>query len=641
MVTEKEKIVFFEEIAPASYPIARDYLGKGFTVYYFKIEDTCKSRLKTGIHSATEKLIDASEIRFDFGQVNAKASLHAHEKVDYIFDKYFSSTPSLKTMEKLLETSKIKDMYQYRLLRKLQDIYLIEIKINEIARDRPAEIHFCPADNFEIHSDESSLLPKHIRVIKNNTLRTRVKNSLTRVKKLILLLSLCYLFLKKVKGISRRKIAQKFKVGVSVSFPKDIFSMNYYLMETLLVDDKELPKDEVLFIDERGQRTGDTSYTGSAPPNSKDYQKRGYHYTNLFDVRETISADTFWQKIVRRFSLAWLKTMLFSLWEQPLIVDTNIVILLDYLIWNIFTDNYQIDNYVKIQLPDSLSRIQILSRNNAKTWYIFPDNTSHDHYLDWDTNLKNQTLFSFIDYDNIVVYGDTVEKFFRKHRNNPHRYIKSGVLYSQIVRELEEGKLKSPISDIIQGKNLPEKRIGVFDTSYVDWGPYTIRDGVDFARDMLRLLDDFPDVGILFKAIKWPGWAEELDRAYDELKNHERCLLFYMWNKEGISAVEVIAESDLVISAPYTSPSAEALGAKKKAIYYDFTAHHIGDRYYYNRFPNFVAHSYDELKKLTHYWLYEATNNDFESFLNTYIKDEIDPYLDGKALTRLRKLLRE
>ena len=80
---------------------------------------------------------------------------------------------------------------------------------------------------------------------------------------------------------------------------------------------------------------------------------------------------------------------------------------------------------------------------------------------------------------------------------------------------------------------------------------------------------------------------------------------------------------------------------RKRAIYYNVAGDDIGDNYYFNRFPNFVAHSYEELKQLVHYWLNEVTDEEFNDFLNTYVKGEIDPYLDGKAISRLRKLLME
>ena len=132
-----------------------------------------------------------------------------------------------------------------------------------------------------------------------------------------------------------------------------------------------------------------------------------------------------------------------------------------------------------------------------------------------------------------------------------------------------------------------------------------------------------------------------LKLIYEKLKKHERCIFIARYDKEGISAPEVVARSNLVISAAYTSPTGEALGAKVKAIYYEPGGHHIGKKYYLNRIPNLVAHNYGELEQLINYWLYEVTDEEFENFLKNYVKDEMDPYLDGKALTRFRKLLME
>lgn len=637
-----EKAVFFEEINSAFYPIVKKYLNKDFTIYYFKIGDGCQRKLKDKKCLETERLIDLSRVIFEFVPVYKQASFYAHENVDYIFDKYFSSSPSIKNMEELLEFPEIENMYKYTLLRELENIYVTELKINEIAKKSSGEIHFYPSNNFKIHSDKSSLLPKNIMVINNSGFRMRLNNILTRTKEPLFLFAPIYVFLKIVKRISNNRRVKEFKVGIDVHDPVRIFQMKYYLLPAILVDDDDLPKDEVLFIDERGHRQGSVrGRPNSTPPNLKDYEKRGYNYIDLPDERESISSDLFWQKIVRRFIPTWFKSIFLSFWEQPLVTKTTRYILHDYIRWNIFADSYKIDNYVKGLNPDSISRTHILAQHNIQTWFIYPDNLSHDYVVDWDATKRNQTYHSFMYYDNIVVYGDVIERFFKKHRNHAKKYIKTGVLYSQLVHELQEGKLHSPISSIIQKKNLPKKRIGVFDTPSTDRGYLKIKGVVKFGNDIIKLLDELQDVGIIFKAAKWPGFMPDLDPIYDKLKNHERCLFFDMWNEEGVSAVEVIAESDLVISAAYTSPSAEALGAKKKAIYYDVTGHDIGDKYYFNRFPNFVAHNYDELKKLVHYWLYEVTDKDFEDFLNTYVKDEIDPYLDGKALSRLRKLLRE
>ena len=640
----QEKIVFLEEIDSAFYPVVKKYLSQDFAIYFFKIQDKYKEKLKAKRYLETGKLIDISRMSFEYASVYRQASFCAHENVDYIFDKYFSSSPSIKNMGKLLEFPEIENMYECELLRKLENIYIAELKINEIAKtkDNIEESYFYPSNNFKIHSDKSSLLPRNITVINNSGFMMRLSNILTRTKETFFLFAPIYVFLKIVRGISNNRRVKEFKVGIDVHDPVRLFQMKYYLLPAILVDNDELPKDEVLFIDERGHRQGSIrERPNSTPPNMEDYEKRGYNYIDLPDERESISPDLFWQKIVRRFIPAWFKSIFLSFLEQHLVTKTTRYILHDYIRWNIFADSYKLDNYVKGLNPDSISRIHILAQHNIKTWFIYPDNWAHDYVVDWDATKRTQTQFSFMHYDNIVVYGDIIERFFKKHRNHAKKYIKTGVLYSQLVHELQEGKLDSPISSIIRKKNLPKKRIGIFDTPFLARGHLKIEDGIQFGNHIIKLLDELQDVGIIFKAAKWPGYMPDLDPIYDKLRSHERCLFFDMWNDDGVSAVEVIAESELVISAMYVSTTAEALGAKKRAMYYDPLGRNVGDRYYFNRFPNFVAHNYDELKKLIHYWLYEVTDKDFEDFLNTYVKDEIDPYLDGKALTRLRKLLRE
>ena len=98
---------------------------------------------------------------------------------------------------------------------------------------------------------------------------------------------------------------------------------------------------------------------------------------------------------------------------------------------------------------------------------------------------------------------------------------------------------------------------------------------------------------------------------------------------------EVTAISDLVVSACFTSVTVEALGARKRAIYFDATGKFRN--LYFDRFPRFVAHSTDELIDLVRYWLYENSEQEFTAFLETYIKGELESYLDGKAITRFRE----
>jgi len=618
-----KKIAIFEEINSAFYPAVKKCLKDGFTIYFSKIDDKFREKSEIKKLLGEKKIVDFSEMEFEY-VLCLQSGFYSYKNVDYVFDKYYSHSPSIKNMIKLLKFPEIENMYKKELLTNLQKIYELELRVNEIAKkNNSGDVYFYPCNNPRIHLDESSLLIKNIRIIRTSNFRIDLKNW---IKKVLYLSYPLYVFFKKIKKISNNKKQKEFKIGITIDHPKNIFLMNYYT-ETIFIDDKELPKDEVLFIDECGKT------------NLKDYEKRGFNYTRLLDDKEIISSNLFLHKIVKRFFPAWLKSILLSVSEDWLIAYTNYKILSDYVKWEIFADNYKIKNYVRKMLQDNISKIYILSQHGTKSWFIYSDSQAGDYYSGWDEKIRVYPIHSFMYYDYGVTYGDKVRRFLQNQRNFIKEYITTGVLFCQIVREVQEKKLRSPIFDIMKKRNLAKNVIGVFDTTYGNDVPLKVKDGIRFGNDILKLLDESQEIGIIFKAKKEPELTPDLTPIYDKLKNHERCIFFSRYDESGISAPEVIAASDLVISAAYTSPTVEALGAKKKAIYYDVGGHNIGDKYYFNRFPKFVAHDYNELKKLVNYWLNEVTDREFEDFLNVYVKNEMDPYLDGKALTRLRKLL--
>jgi polysaccharide biosynthesis PFTS motif protein len=632
-------LVFFEEINASYGSLVKKYIKEGYTVYYFFSDIKYLENTEINTFIKQGNIICASDIVFDYDMYRRAMNM-AHENLDYIFEKYFSESPSINLMTELFDSNEILGMFQKEVLLNLEAAYTVELKINDILNNQVPDTnpHFVPKNHIDIHCDGRALLDKKVKLIQYSNFRIRFNNMVERFffdnikspkKGILLIFYPIFILTKKFKGISRNKCVKKYQVGISIPrHPRSIFSMNY-LTETIFINDDELSKEDVIFIDENGSK------------NIEGYIERSWNFVRLLDDRETLTLDVFWNKIVKKFLPVWFKTIFISVLKEPLFCNTKRRILQDYITWNIFLDNYQIKNYVKRLLPDSISKIKILSENDIKTWFVFPDNTSIDYYLDRDISAKNQTLYSFMVYDNAVVYGNNVERFFKKHRNSINRYLKNGVLFSQLIEELQEGILESQLPDFIRNKELPEKIIGVFDTSFNDEGFNKIQDGIKFGEDILRFLEDLPDIGIIFKAMKWPEEIPYLNEIYNKLKNHPRVLLFYMWDKEGISASEIIACSEFIISCAYTSPTAEALGTKKKAIYYDVSGRNVGEGYYYNRYPNFVAHNYEDLKNLTNYWLNVVTDKEFEMFLDTNVKDEIDPFLDGKALTRLRGLLME
>ena len=192
------------------------------------------------------------------------------------------------------------------------------------------------------------------------------------------------------------------------------------------------------------------------------------------------------------------------------------------------------------------------------------------------------------------------------------------------------------------------RTLAFFDSSYLPNSISTLEDGVTFYQCLLKLLEEFPDILAIVKEKKaeetvlkvyenFGGTSdifyEQYQPALAELRKHPRCCVT---GYKGDPS-EVIAMSDLTITYAFSSSTLEALCAGKKAIFFDTSNRWRGCRY--DKIPNLVAHNYDELKELIHYWLYEVTDKNFEDFLNTYVRDEIDLYSDGKAVTRFRQLL--
>ena len=95
--------------------------------------------------------------------------------------------------------------------------------------------------------------------------------------------------------------------------------------------------------------------------------------------------------------------------------------------------------------------------------------------------------------------------------------------------------------------------------------------------------------------------------------------------------------SDLVVACAFTSSTLEALGAKKKAIFYDPDERFRG--YYYDQIPRLVAHGYTELKSSIHSLLYNISDDQYEEYLQKEILGKVEDYLDGKGLSRFRTLL--
>ncbi|MBU1165646.1 polysaccharide biosynthesis PFTS motif protein [Candidatus Micrarchaeota archaeon] len=616
------KLAFFECIDKNVLKEVKICLDTGNIVYYF--ESNVKITVPT-----KGKLVSISDVVLDMSILSSSGK-HTHNIIDRFFSEKFSKSNLIKNTRSLIKADYVVDMYRKYIFDKLFIRTRMEYIINALcSRHKADKCVFYTFDGLGFHASEYSVLNNNTKVVKlKHSLFFRIKNA---VRKLLYPFYPLYMILMKFGGISFNKKRKYFSLGLNISHPKSIFAMNYYT-ESIMIGD-ELTKDDILFLD-------------SSPKNVNiaEYKKRGYNYYLVQDSRSAFSMSLI-SKFLFRFLPFFIKSLLFTFFESGPNAFISAKAASDFILWNIVCDRFEIRNYARWYQLENQSKIAVLRENNTKTWYIYPDCSSPAEYdPNFDTNIKSDPYFTMMHYDYGVFYGERLYNNLKNQRNFFDKYVFTGISFSQIDHEIMTGKLPSKIKGIIS-KKIPKgnyKFVSVFDTTIDNSDAVKIEDGIKFGEDMLKLLNDFPKIVILFKAKKELEITPKLAPVYKKLENHERCIMFYRYGDAGISAPEVIAVSNLVISAPFTSTSIEALGCKKRAIFYDPASRYTDKRLYYqDKFPNFVASGYDHMKELVKFWLYQTDDAALEKYLKDHIKQEFDPYLDGRGLSRLRKILKE
>ena len=618
----------FEEINRDSFPILKAALQNGDRVFFISLSDSFRNDpfIVDGINNA--KIIDLQKNGKDY-YLFLRAGICAHQIVDDIFLRNFSGSRSIGVVKKLYGAD-LEEMYKKALVTDLQKAILHQLLVNAAFSGSQEPVEFYPVENAWMYSDEATFFASNV-VVRIPQFTKRIFTSvLQKCREIITLMYPLLLLFRKIGVPTFGQIdKKKYSLGINVNLP-DLLKFNYHYIDYLVDARYGFPKDEILFVDERFKDGSETSFA-----------QNGFDYYDTLSSRVRLRCSFLVRTMLFRFSPAWILCLFNAFFEKNLTIRVTRKILSDFVKWKIFCECHSLKNHVSVLLEDSVSKNHILDLNGIDTWYIYPDNYSLDYHTGWDENEPiSFYCFMFMRYNHAVVFGNKTKRYLSSQRNTISKFHCTGVLASQKIRETREGKIHSRLPGLMQEKKLTGKIIGVFDTTYVDSGPLKIHHGIQFGRDLLRLLDEMPGISIIFKEKKILHLTPELAPVYQELEKHSRCLVIRRTEVDQIHSTEVIAWSDLVISAAYTSTNAEALGCRTRAIYYDIAGTDRGEEFYFNRFPHFVAHDYAELRNLVQYWLSESSETEFEHLLQNYVKGEIDPYLDGHAIDRLQDLLR-
>ena len=334
------------------------------------------------------------------------------------------------------------------------------------------------------------------------------------------------------------------------------------------------------------------------------------------------------------------------LWGAPWwIARVAAYLVRDYGMWSSFLAAYRPEHFICYNdysfrhIPRNL----LLHRQGVRTWYYADAINTFSAFQTRDSGFSfRQTVWSYLLYDTFVSWNETFSRFLGTHPHAIGAFLNVGCLWSEHVRPLKVGAIDSSLRGQLHraGWSAAQKLVAVFDSTYMAQSPTDYADGLAFARGIGRLLDEDPQLFVVWKEKKARTSAGQrgrpthaLEGAYAQLARHPRCL----FAAPGTCSSEAIALADLTVSFPFTSTGIEALGARVKAVYYDPQAKYRAA--YYATVPGLVAHGYAALRERVCALLYATDEAAYDAYLNACIKETVDPYVDGRGLTRFREAL--
>jgi len=278
-----------------------------------------------------------------------------------------------------------------------------------------------------------------------------------------------------------------------------------------------------------------------------------------------------------------------------------------------------------------------LHQAGVQTWYFIDSIAYELNYRREEGHGKLFPFWAYLDYDHLVSWHKALCQYFKDH---PHSFRKThvvGCLWGSHVEEKNQARKKIDSAAL---KNIDNYFvIACFDSTYLMNAHISYAGGIAFAEQLLKLVEENPDVFIIFKEKKsrkdhvflHPVLGPRLVELYEKMSANSRIKFF---DNQGDSS-EIISIADMVITFPFSSPTFEAFSVNKPAIWHDALCEYRETLY--ARIDGVMTHSYDELKNR----VLEIKKLQKDTYQNPIPVNSplMDPYRDGKAIDRFIELL--
>ena len=314
-------------------------------------------------------------------------------------------------------------------------------------------------------------------------------------------------------------------------------------------------------------------------------------------------------------------------------------------------EHVSVKNYIYTNQDTVLQgwRNALLRQYGARSWcftmaigggYLYGDGAETEHRF-W----AHQNEHAFVTASRQLV------DYHRRHPQRIDRCLAVGNIWSELTLHTERTVGRDALRAQWFGERARSGKVMAwFDTSFIqsDGSPSTYTEAIAWYADLLRLLEGNEDLLAVVKPSKDEGyfvhprgqWSDarlgpRVLELWQTLRCHPRvCFLGHVGDP-----TTVVAASDLTVTYCFSSITAEALGARKRAFWYE-----PGERWRgvsYDRARGLVVHGFAELVERVRTLLDETDDTAWDHYLETNVKGLVEDHLDGRGLSRFRAALAE
>ncbi len=318
---------------------------------------------------------------------------------------------------------------------------------------------------------------------------------------------------------------------------------------------------------------------------------------------------------------------------------TAALVLFNYLAWQHVLAGISLKHFISHGDfgPPHVGRNIALNQAGAQTWF-FTDSMNHGFNFQSTETKGRHPFWTYLNYDHFVTWTRALANYYKSHPGSFRKTHVVGCLWSEHIRDKKEARRNSFLRDHI--KSPDAFIISCFDTTYTRNGFTNYQEGIRYAEQVFRLVEEIPEVYLIFKEKKDrkvhftfdPDAGPKLMELYDRMNSNPRVLFC----SNQMDSSEIISISDVVISFPFTSTTFEALCKGRPAIWHDAILNYRES--IFGKIGGLVTYDYDGLKSRIAEVIDKLKKGEAVSRMPAD-SPYSDPFCDGKAIERFRDLL--